>query len=222
MSRSNSPETKTINDPQISRVALKLPPLWKSNIKLWFIQVESNFEISGITNDLTKYNNLIAAIDPETLSAVSDILFNPPVNAKYDALKQRLIQEYSDSENRQIRKLLSELQLGDAKPSHLLRKMRELAGKSLNDDFLKTLWFQRLPAEMQTILSVSTETLDNLAKLADKIAEVRADPLINGVFAMGCTASAGPVDTIPSHPFPQSVAQPQQLCNPAAHSSHLP
>lgn len=176
---------------QIARVGLKLPPLWKNNIKLWFVQVESNFQIAGITQDVTKYNALIASIDPESLSAVSDILYNAPVEQKYDTLKQRLISEFSDSENRQIRKLLSELQLGDEKPSHLLRKMRQLANNSLNDDFLKNLWFQRLPAEIQTILSVSSESLDNLAKLADKIAEVRSDPL--GISLIGHGACSRPI-----------------------------
>ncbi|GFW74946.1 retrovirus-related Pol polyprotein from transposon opus [Trichonephila clavipes] len=113
---------------------------------------ESNFALSAITNDQTKYNNIIAAINPETLSSVADILFEPPAANKFKALKERLIAEFSDSENKQIRKLLSELQLGDDKPSHLLRKMRVLApDASLNDDFLKTLWLQRLPSEMQSI-----------------------------------------------------------------------
>lgn len=181
---------------QIARVGLKLPPIWKNNIKLWFVQVESNFQISGISQDLTQYNTLIASIDPESLSAVSDILLNPPETNKYETLKQRLISEFSDSENKQIRKLLSELQLGDEKPSQLLRKMRELAHNSLNDDFLRNLWLQRLPAEIQTILSVSSESLDNLAKLADKIAEVRSDPL--GISAMSRSAST------PTHSVPET------------------
>ncbi|GFT18931.1 uncharacterized protein NPIL_150611, partial [Nephila pilipes] len=146
------------------------------NIKLWFLQAEANFELFGITNDVTKYNNVIAAIDSEILSVISDLLFDPPHADRFVTLKNRLIQEFSDSENLQIRKLLSELQLGDDKPSHLLRKMKELAGNALNDDFFKNLWLQRLPAEIQTILSASSEKLENLAKLADKIAEVRAYP----------------------------------------------
>lgn len=174
--------TEETQSEQIAKVSLKLPVLWKQNIKLWFLQVESNFQISGITNDSTKYNTLVASIDSETMSAVSDILFNPPATDKYIELKTRMIAEFSDSENRQMRKLLSELQLGDFKPSQLLRQMRELAGTQLNDDFLKTLWMQRLPQEIQTIISVSRETLDNLAKLADKIAEVRIDSL-HGVYA---------------------------------------
>ncbi|GFU38965.1 hypothetical protein NPIL_430941 [Nephila pilipes] len=62
----------------VSRVAAKLPPLWKHNIKLWFLQTKANFELSGITNDVTKYNNVLAATDSEILSVVSDLLFDPP------------------------------------------------------------------------------------------------------------------------------------------------
>lgn len=170
---------------QIAHVAVKIPPLWKNNIKLWFVQVESNFDLAKITNDVTKYNHLISSVDPQTLSAVSDILFAPPATDKYETLKKRLIAEFSDSENEQLRRLISELHLGDDKPSHLLRKMRELGGKSVNDDFLKSLWFQRLPSEMQAILSISSESLDNLAQMADKIAEVRNITQTNGIFAVG-------------------------------------
>ena len=104
---------------QIAKLAVKLPPLWWNNIKLWFVQWMSNFQLSEITNDITKYYNIVTAIDPETLTAVSNILLNPPEQNKYNTLKSRTIQEFSDSEYQQIFKLLSELELGDDKPSHL-------------------------------------------------------------------------------------------------------
>ncbi|GFQ77748.1 transposon Ty3-I Gag-Pol polyprotein, partial [Trichonephila clavata] len=155
--------------------------------------------------------------DQETLSSVSDILFKPPATNKYNELKERLIAEFSDSANKQIRKLLSELQLGDDKPSHLLRKMRVLAsGASLNDDFLKTLWLQRLPSEMQSILSVSSETLENLAELADKIAEVRTDPFLN-VSVMDKSTSSNPAlptnprEDLPNPLYQEVVALRQQV-----------
>ncbi|GFR05290.1 gag-pol polyprotein [Trichonephila clavata] len=44
---------------------------------------------------------------------------------------------------------------------------------------------------MQSILSVSSETLENLAKLADKIAEVRTDPFLN-VSVMDKSTSSNP------------------------------
>ncbi|KAF8791457.1 hypothetical protein HNY73_006316 [Argiope bruennichi] len=115
----------------------------------------------------------------------ADILLTPPDTNKYDALKTRLIAEFSASENEQIRRLLSELHLGADKPSQLLRKMRELGGcTGIKDDFLKTLWLQRLPSEIQAILSISSEPLDNLANMADKIAEVRISSSDSSAFAV--------------------------------------
>lgn len=57
------------------------------------------------------------------------------------------------------------------KPSHLLRKMKQLADTILGEDILKTLWLQRLPNQVQAILSVSEDSLDKLALMADKIHE---------------------------------------------------
>lgn len=178
-------ENKTMESQQVARVSAKLPPLWKNRIEIWFIQVESNFQLAGITCDLTMYNHVVAAIDPDTLSAVSDILISPPKEKKYDTLKARLIQEYSQSETQKIRQLCSELQLGDEKPSHLLRKMKDLAGSTFQDQtFLKTLWLQRLPTEVQAILSISSEDVDKLAIMADKILDVRHDTSGPAILAM--------------------------------------
>ncbi|GFY33051.1 uncharacterized protein TNCV_2230021 [Trichonephila clavipes] len=112
-------------------------------------------------------------LDPETLSHVSDIILSPPAANKYITLSDRLIREFADSEHRKIKKkLLTELQLDDDKPSHLLRKMKEMSGGQLQDEFLKNLWLQRLPSQIQAVLSVSSETLDKLAEIADKVADV--------------------------------------------------
>ncbi|GFT52603.1 uncharacterized protein TNCV_3765121 [Trichonephila clavipes] len=69
-------------------------------------------------------------------------------------------------------KLLTDLQLGDEKPSHLLRKMKELSNGQLQDDFLQSLWLQRVPPHIQTVLSASSEPLDKLAIIADKVSGV--------------------------------------------------
>ncbi|GFT42261.1 hypothetical protein NPIL_145301 [Nephila pilipes] len=79
--------------------------------------------------------------------------------------------------------------------------MKELAGTALNDDFLKILWLQRLPAEIQTFLS---EKLENLAKLADKIAEVRASPFTPNVYAV--TGHSEQSSDSPNSPLNEMVA----------------
>ncbi|GFY58561.1 hypothetical protein TNIN_69151 [Trichonephila inaurata madagascariensis] len=50
--------------------------------------------------------------------------------------------------------------------------MKKLSGGQLQDEFLKNIWLQRLPSQIQAVLSVSLETLDKLAEIADKVADV--------------------------------------------------
>ncbi|GFY00498.1 hypothetical protein TNCV_2138961 [Trichonephila clavipes] len=166
---------------EVARIALRLPPFWKSNVRLWIAQCDHAFTFSGISSDDTKYSALVANLDAETLSYVSDIVLSPPNSDKYHTLSQRLITQFSDSETQKIKKLLTDLQLGDEKPSHLLRKMKELSNGQLQDDFLQSLWLQRMPPHIQTVLSPSSEPLsgrgsrvplDKLAIIADKVSEV--------------------------------------------------
>ncbi|GFX13335.1 uncharacterized protein TNCV_2907571 [Trichonephila clavipes] len=154
---------------EVARIALRLPPFWKSNVRLWIAQCDHAFTFSGISSDDTKYSALVANLDAETLSYVSDIVLSPPNSDKYHTLSQRLITQFSDSETQKIKKLLTDLQLEDEKPSHLLRKMKELSNGQLQDDFLQSLWLQRMPPHMQTVLSASSEPLDKLAIIADKV-----------------------------------------------------
>lgn len=157
---------------EVNRIALRVPPFWKQNIQLWFSQVEAAFQLSGITNDDTKYASLVSSIDSESLNYVSDLIYTPPQQDKYDTLKRRLLSEFAESDGKRLKKLLNELQLGDSKPSTLLRQMRDLAAGQLNDEFLQKLWLQRLPTNIQAILSASNENLPQLTVLADKIHDI--------------------------------------------------
>lgn len=156
----------------VARVSVKVPAFWKPDPKIWFLQLEAQFRNVGITVDQTKYDYVISSIEPDILSQVSDILLNPPQDSKYQAIKDRLISLYADSETQKTQKLLSELELGDKKPSQLLCEMRNLASDKVADTFLKTLWLQRLPVNMRSIISVSSEDLATVATMADKIWEL--------------------------------------------------
>ncbi|GFV07403.1 uncharacterized protein TNCV_1737611 [Trichonephila clavipes] len=50
--------------------------------------------------------------------------------------------------------------------------MKELSNGQLQDDFLQSLWLQRMPPHIQTVLSASSEPLDKPAIIADKVSEV--------------------------------------------------
>ena len=79
--------------------------------------------------------------------------------------------------------MLSELQLGDDKASHLLRKMHELASSSLTDD-LKNVVFTAASCRNARHPFVSSESLNNLAKMADKIAEVWTDSVSGAKYSI--------------------------------------
>lgn len=50
--------------------------------------------------------------------------------------------------------------------------MQKLAGDQLDDEMLKNLWLQRLPVQVETILTTGIDSLNNLSKMVDKIHEV--------------------------------------------------
>lgn len=167
----------------ISKVSVKLPQFWKDSPELWFITAESNFDLAGIVQDSTKYNHVISKLDPEVLREVRDIVSAPPDRNKYSTVKNALISRLCETETHKLRRLLTDIQLGDRKPSQLLRDMRELAKNNITDDALKSLWLQRLPSQVQVILSISKDGLSDLANMADSIIET-LQPTSASVYAV--------------------------------------
>lgn len=75
----------------ISRVAVRAPPFWKENPALWFRQLESQFQMNGITASETKYHIAVAALDKAVINQVSDVVMDPPAaNIMYATLKAAL------------------------------------------------------------------------------------------------------------------------------------
>lgn len=168
--------------PEISRVTIRAPTFIKNEPDLFFIQMEAQFSNAGISRDNSKYNHVIAALDPQYLSMVSDLIRNPPADGtKYESLKTRLINEYTASDQKKLKVLLTEIELGDDKPSHLLRKMRELARNSLTDEALRSLWIDRLPENVRAVVAISNDNLNTCATLADKIIELTAPKHISEI-----------------------------------------
>ncbi|GBN38877.1 hypothetical protein AVEN_167692-1 [Araneus ventricosus] len=127
---------------ELARVAFRATLFWEINPDLWFIHLESQFKLSGISADETKFHAVVAGLDAKVISYISDIVRNPPRDSKYDALKSRILTHFSHSESSKLRLFLQDLQLGDKRPSQLLQDMRNLAAGNIDDDVLKSI-FQR-------------------------------------------------------------------------------
>ncbi|UYV76054.1 hypothetical protein LAZ67_13002338 [Cordylochernes scorpioides] len=113
------------------------------------------------------------------VAEVREFIISPPPDNKYDALKKAIIKCTADSEFKKLQQLLTQEELGDRLPSQLLRHLRQLIGesKAVSDTTLKMLWMQRLPKNIQIILTTQEQaSLNSLADLADRVTEITSSP----------------------------------------------
>ena len=167
------------SDGEISVVKrLRLPPFWPEKPQIWFFQIEAQFRLEGIRSETVKFNTLVANLDTKYLEHIWDII-GSDVTDKYEASKKRLLNIFQESDDRQLKKLLTGLELGDMLPSQLFRKMKALAGTEITEKVLRALWLDKLPSSMKDILSVCDGNLDKLVVVADKIADNSRSEIYN-------------------------------------------
>jgi hypothetical protein len=179
------PSTRLVNE-----VKVKLPNFWTHKPKLWFAQAESQFDITGIKSDGTKYGYVLSMLDTATASLVEDCILNPPSDDKYGKLKAELIKKLSISRPQEIRQLLNGEELGDRKPTVFLQHLRSLAGSTTDEGILRELWLRRLPLEVQRILIAHKDLdLEQVAEIADAILEASSSDSAPVAFAVSNTPS---------------------------------
>ncbi|XP_071439031.1 uncharacterized protein [Hetaerina americana] len=157
----------------VDRIAVRLPKFWAERPELWFSRAEIQFRLSGITCDDTQFGYVVNQLEDRYAIEVEDVITNPPSTGKYIAIKTELISRLTTSREQRIRQLLEDEEIGDRKPSAFLRHLKTLADESVSEDFLKTLWQNRLPSDMNAILTCQDSAkLEELARMADKLSEI--------------------------------------------------
>ncbi len=167
--------TKSGMDQNVNAVSIPITPFWEKDPKAWFSQFEAILHIRGISSDTTRYFYALSALPLHVIHELGDIL-NSPQEKSYSQLKEAVIKRVGLSDQQKIRRLLSDVQLGDRKPSQFLQELRSLADASFTDDtFLKEMWLHRLPLSIQSILKVAIDVpLSKLAEMADGIWETQS------------------------------------------------
>ena len=158
-------------------VSLKLTDFWPSDPELWFAQAEALFTAQNVTQEKTKFGHVVRVLPARYASEVRDIILRQP-EQPYKVLKAELTKRVCPSKRQRLQQLLHVDDLGDRKPSQLLRHMLKLRGDDVpdddRDDIFRKLFLQKLPITIRTALATHKDaTLVQLAEMADDMAEVQ-------------------------------------------------
>jgi len=104
---------------------------------------------------------------------------------RYKTLKTALISRLSASSERRLKQVLNQEELGDRTPGQFFRHLQGLAGSSVPDNILRTIWLSRLPPSVQDTLATLKDTvpLDEIATMAATVHEVISNQRVAAVSA---------------------------------------
>lgn len=167
--QTNQPLT---TNPIMHGLKLAVPQFTELRPEVWFAVFESALECKQLTSDEARYCQLIPRLPKDILQIIEPILINPPKEGKYVSVKELILKETRPTPKQTIDQLCSRVELGDRKPSVLLREMRIIAGPNVSETLLSELWLRSLPPPVQMMVAVlQGRPLDELAAAADSVAE---------------------------------------------------
>lgn len=166
---SGSNNTNSLQPLKIEKVATKvpIPTLNQDQVETWFLQLDQWFYINNVSEKM-KFGTVVASLDAKVVNQVLDAVKNPPTTNQYEHLKQAVLNAYAESSQQRFQKLVSGIQLGDRRPSHLLNELRQVSDTA-DEKLLKNFWLSRLPVQIKTIVSASKGDLTELAAVADVV-----------------------------------------------------
>jgi len=109
-------------DQKVEHVSIQPSKFSRAKSSVWFQQIEAQFMCTGITKYNIKYCHALQALDTDVVTEVSDFILDPPQYGKYEAFKARILHVFQNSEEKRLKSLLYQEELGDQRPSHFLRR----------------------------------------------------------------------------------------------------
>lgn len=150
---------------------IPLPTMVDGNIEAYFMSLDFWFTASGVVDYNRKYNTVMAQVPPLKLMELRSIIDTLPNLNRYVYIKQQLTAHFADSQQRRLHRVLSDMPLGDNKPSKLFYDMARTANGALSDAVLMDLWAARLPSHAQAAVVASQGTTADRVRIADAVTE---------------------------------------------------
>ena len=152
----------------LNTVSVKVPAFWLESSEAWFIQVEAQFALKGVSSSSMKFYYCVSAFNQDTANQVLDLIKSPPTAGPYKALKNRLLKLFA-LDDYQRYEAISNLPLsGDMKPSKLMSNMLALLPAGHKPCFfLKGAFLKRLPADIRAHL-IRDDFSDPITKIPDR------------------------------------------------------
>ena len=104
----------------LSAVNLKLPPSGPQILSYGSHKLRRN----SPAIKRSKLDHVVASLLPDGTAEMRDLLLKPPWDKTYAALKEQLIKRTTVSERQRLLQLVTGEELGDRKPTQLLRRMQ--------------------------------------------------------------------------------------------------
>lgn len=185
----NSTNTsQTLPTQVVGHISVKPPPFYKGNPQTWFLQMESQFALAGITNSATKFHHVLAAL-PE------DVAINISATSNdYDQLKNEILNNLKANKHILIQQALNTVELCNKRPAQFVSDIKRRfieVGLQPDDTVIKARLSAALPPQIRTALVGHDDaSLDSYVKIADSMLAV-AQPITNP-FHMGEISSSLP------------------------------
>jgi len=175
------------NSAHVGSVAVKLPDFWVSDPDMWFFQAEASFRNARITVSRTKFDHVVTRLPEHVSVSVKTLLLSvtDATEDPYEQLKAKLTARYGKTKWQSAFALLDHPDLGDRRPSIMMTEMLSLLPPgSRPDTVFLALFLRRLPPSMRDhLMTKEVDTAEELADLADKLWDARANQPVAAIEA---------------------------------------
>ncbi|XP_015119533.1 uncharacterized protein LOC107042844 [Diachasma alloeum] len=97
----------------LRRLVVRPVPFSAERPELWVAQLEGQFHLAGIENELDKFHMAAVHLDTHAAAEVQDIILHPPDQTPYKALRKALVERLTASQEAKLHQLLDKEVLGD-------------------------------------------------------------------------------------------------------------